>query len=375
MDYKLAGLNLTEEEIAAIEASSSEIADISRFLEYFKTNKLLNKVQLHTGSDGKKYDLRTPKNVITANIMNLPEAEQEKILLKSETVRGLFTKVTNLKRAAFGEYKEQVSKADTLLVSKRAELMEYFGRMFNPKEVYQIIREEWKNTDISLSQVNEFYKTNYEAIKAAIDRHKEDYSEMRLTAKKSRLEELVSLYGRANRKYISSGKTEDGKFAKEIIAEIRKETEGDVINHNIKGDINMNIQQSVHVRTEMFKDLNIKEIILGRVAAKSGVSYGVLVESLNRSSYSKYNALINGGVNVDFGDDIKYPSQDNYDFGFIKQVHDRKEEQQLKTIDITPPEEKKSAPVDDTKRLLLEKLKNLTNKTIEQEIKTKKNTL
>jgi hypothetical protein len=372
MNKKYAGLNLTEDEIDLIEASTSEVVDVLAFLEYTKTNKVLNRLAIYKATTGDIIDLRTPKHSLLGKILNLPQEEQDKLMLKRETVRGLMTKVSNHKRKAFGDFDKPFNQMDTLLVSKKAELLEYFGRMFNPKEVYQIIREEWKNEEIKLHHLNDFYKENFEVISAAVERHKNEYKDMRLVAKRSRLEELVALYNKARRKYESSSNREDGKFVKELLAEIRKETEGDVI--TING--NLNIQHNVvKAQAELLTGLNLKEIILGRVAAKMHMPSVKLIEDLNKSFYAKYNNLINGGEYIDYEEVQRYPSDGAYDFVHIKAINEEKEKEKQEEAKEAKVAAINNAQADDNKKNLLEKLKALTEKNLTDQIKTVKNTL
>jgi hypothetical protein len=373
VNVKYAGMNLTPEDIKLIENSNSEIVDIKAFLSFTKDSKVLEKIALHKTSEGKTIDLRTPITNLQALILDLPEAEQQRILTKRDTVRSLLTKITNNRRVAFGEYDKRVTKTDTLLVSKKAELMEYFGRMFKPKDVYQIIREEWKNNEITLVHLQDFYKENYEAISTAIEKHKNDYPNMRLVSKTSRLEELISAYHKAKRKYEATNNREDGKFAMTIIAEIRKESEGDVL--TINGNMNIQHNVNVQVKTELLRSINLKEIILGRVAAKMRIPSIKLVEDLNKSFYAKYNNLINNGEYVDFEEVTKYPSDGAYDFVAIKNINEQREQQQEIDKRQQRIEAANSSKVDENKQRLLDKIRALTEGNNKSEINAVKNTL
>lgn len=65
---------------------------------------------------------------------------------------------------------------------------------------------------------------------------------------------------------------------------------------------------------EVFATTNLKEIILGRVAAKMGINPVKLIYSLQNSYYKQYSNVLG-----DFGEEgsegeLPYPSQLNYDF-------------------------------------------------------------
>jgi len=82
------------------------------------------------------------------------------------------------------------------------------------------------------------------------------------------------------------------------------------------------------LREEVYKSLNLKEIILGRVAARMGISPVKLIYSLNNSFYSKFSNVL-GTFDEDTANstEVVYPSQMNYDFERIKREAQKRDEE------------------------------------------------
>ena len=190
--------------------------------------------------------------------------------------------------------------------------------MFTIDEITKIINERWA-IPIGRDAVTKFRVKYNSEIKTLIEKHKESYDDIRLGIKKSRMEELSSLYNGQKEKHGTTKSREDLKILLQILEQFRKEAEGDRLTIDGKLDIDYEVNINHHLQQNVFKTLNLKEIILGKVAARMGVNPTKLIYSLNNSYYKKFsNVLGDFSEEVADGTEIIYPSQMNYDFERIR---------------------------------------------------------
>lgn len=365
IDIKFAGINFTEEELQSIQSCEFEIIDIHKYLLFLKLEKQAKKIQFLKLSDEITIDLLKPKTITMVEILEYESTDQQKVLKRQEAFRKIHTLALNARRAAFGGYDGKKAKLkDTLLSSKKTELLEYFGRLFTIKEVYAILKVDSSMKSISEVVLTDFYRSNIDEIKRLQEKHKQDYTHLRLTAKTSRLEELTYLYGKLKRKYEISNNREDHKALLSTMESIRKEVEGDKV--TLQGNIGIQVQHEVnlHVRAELMKGVALKEVILSRLAARSGINPLKILNSLNDSYYAKWNRLLNNTIDVEH-EEVSFPSLQSYDFDMIKKVNSDKEKQDK--IDLEKEKAKKieensaESDKDRIKNILLQKLKQNSN--------------
>lgn len=372
LDIKYAGLNFTDEELKAIEDCEFEIVDITKFLAYLKINKQATKLQfIKVTNKDIRIDLLKPRSQVILEIMDFDEAEQKKILKRQKAFRVLHTTAINTRRAAFGGYEKNKTTLKTNILSdKKSDILEYFGRMYTIKEVLVILKNDLNFNHITSTILTDFYRENLDEIKRLQEKHKTDYSHLRLTAKTSRLEELTYLYSKLKRKYENTGNREDHKALLATMESIRKEVEGDKL--TVSGNIEVKVQQEInlHVRAEIMKGVALKEVILSRLSARSGINPIKILSSLNDSYYAKWNRLINDTIDVDH-EEISFPSAQNYDFDKIIKINEVREKQEV--IDLKQEEQVKIqqealSEKDKIKNFLLEKLKASSNSLSNQQI-------
>lgn len=251
---------------------------------------------------------------------------EQKLLtaLKNQYTK-VYIDMIKYKKSAFGtgmKNKDGVGIV-SLLDQKHSEIIELFGRMYSSREVYQIIREEWK-MKTNIDSINAFRKKHIQIITSKIEEHKRVYSDIRLGIKKSRIEELVWLYNDRKKIYTIKKNKEDYKLMLSTLDSIKKEVEGDRIVFD--GHITAKLEQEVThvVQNEVLKSINVYEIVLARVAAKLGVDVMTLVKSLSESYYNKYN-IRQDSENLEDKESILYPSSQTYDFDSIRKFHENKE--------------------------------------------------
>lgn len=299
------------------------VEDEEAYSEYLKLSRhpILTKKKEFEASDGTKINLAAFVHLITKRVEHLPVAEQNSVLTKKDLYTRVNNKLTAVKRKAFGQKqggKNKEKGSSTLLGTRQTELIEYFGRMFSTDEVHKLVNKEW-GLPVSIHEVKKFRAAHGQEIEKRIEVFKASYSDIRLGVKRSRLEELTYLYGRAKEKYLGSDAREDYKLLLSTLEHIRKESEGDRLTIEGKVDVSYEANMHAHLRSEVYKSLNLKEIILGRVAARMGISPVKLIYSLNNSFYNQFSN-VTGEYDEEAvkGKEMTYPSQMNYDFERIK---------------------------------------------------------
>jgi hypothetical protein len=160
------------------------------------------------------------------------------------------------------------------------------------------------------------------------------------------------MYNKLKSRYEKTSSREDHRVLLLTMDSIRKEVEGEKL--TIQQSLDIKIQQEVHIqiKQEIMKTLPLKEIILGRLSARLGIPPRDLINDLNTSYYAKMNRMINDIQDVDF-DEITLPSEQSYDFDYIKKVNEKND-------DLIKVEEKKQ--IEEKKKREDEEEKDKANK-------------
>lgn len=301
------------------------VQDKEAYAEYLNVAKhpILNSRRVVETSDGQEITLASFPHVIQKKITGLPVSEQSKIMTQKEIFSKINNKATALKRKAFGfkQGRQPINSEDTSLVTtRREELLEYFGRMFDINEVVRIANTEW-GLPIGKNAIEKFRKDNATEIDKLTEKHKATYADIRLGVKRSRLEELVYLYNKQKEKYELSRSRDDYKLLLTTLEQIRKEAEGDRLTIDGKVDVTYEANIQSHLREEVFKSMNLKEIILGRVAARMNINPVKLIYSLHSSFYSKFSNVLGDFDENQENKELAFPSQMNYNFERIEKYH------------------------------------------------------
>jgi len=339
------------------------VTDKVAYEEYVKLDKQFDiyRTSYFQTSD-KKLKIRKAiaSHYIKAKIIHLPQAEQDKILAEAAEVDKLRGKLASLKRKAFGTKREKDGKlitpsTSTSLDNYKLELIDLFGRYFSIAEVHKIATSKWGLT-LSKSTITNF-KINYsEEILLAQERFKSDFSDVRLTHKKSRLMELSHLY--INRKdiYEDSKNKEDYRLLLQTIDQIRKEVEGDKL--LIEGRVKFEEERrfNLYIQSEVVKTIPIKALIVAMVAAKLNQNPIYLMSRLTHSIYAQFTGMVQ--TDEDLATKvISYPSQLLLNFDEItpKFLQKKREERELKSLPPALPIEQEE-DLTDVKSFLIRKI-------------------
>lgn len=320
------------------------VVDVEAYEETLKLSKHpILKNSYYTTSEGVSLNIAMMVHVLRKKIEHLPQKEIDKI----EKLKALYFKINNnltiQKRKAFGKKQNQDKGNDSLLEPRKEELLEYFGRMFTVEEVLKIVNMDW-GIPMGKHSLYDFKLKYAEEIKKRVDNYQVSYHNIRLGIKKSRLEELATLYNGAKQVYEDNKKREDLRILIVLLEQLRKEAEGDRLTIDGKVDIKYEQNIQVHLMKEVFATTNLKEIILGRVAAKMGINPVKLIYALQNSYYKQYSNVLGDFDETEANGDLPYPSQLNYDFERIGKLFNLKDkliedavivEEQKDTKDLT----------------------------------------
>ena len=365
----LTGLKLSKEEKQEIRDCPHEIIDVQKFLRHLRAKAQFEKMIDFVASDKTEVNLRAPANRIKEKVAHLSEKEQKKILSRANLVNSLATKSRNFFKSSIGGYSEgyDQNKAnhEKLLSDRKAELLEYFGRFYSVDEVHTITRKDWGTSKLGKQELSLFIKDNYDEINRMKEKYKGDFEHLRLSHKSSRLEEMTWLYNKLKLKYEKSGSREDHRVLLQTITEIRKEVEGDRL--TIEGSIDINTQEIVNdqIRNELMRTIPLREIIVGRLAAKQGVNVSDIINDMGQSYYARMNKLLGQDVEEVEFEEIGFPSEQAYDFEKIERIQE--ERRKKKVEDSKKVSSKKDNTVDREKNKVLKDalLEKLRRKAVE----------
>jgi hypothetical protein len=245
-----------------------------------------------------------------------------------------------------------------VLAAKQDELLDLFGRLYTLDEVYRIVIEDW-GYNIARETIRTFYSRNIQTIEKLRDQYQSDFSDVALTKKRSRLDKLSVMFFTYYNKWSKDNRLEYSRELRAILEHIRKEVEGDNINLNIQGQINVDMTiEANKTLYDTYKRIPVNNLILGMVAAKKGIDPTKLMAQLTSSYYS---AMTGYGGKYDAETQLIHPVDLTYNWNEINMKHrgDKKndliEEAKLVT---TAGTQEKDAKLMTTKKKLLAILDN-----------------
>lgn len=313
------------------------VKDKEAYREWRRLKRLpiLNEDMMVVCSDNSKVNLGWFPTYFENRISHLPISEREVLHQKRAVYQTTHMKANQAKVKAYGlssvkkaQAAAQVkSKEVGFLKAKKAQILELFGKMFSTDEVHKVIVEQWK-FPVALSEVIDFKRNNLAVIKEKQEIYKSNYSDLRLSNKRPRLEELTNLYNRLKDKIDVTNNREDIRAAMGIIAEIRKEVEGERLTINGKLDLSIEADINAHLQKEVFKEFSLQQIIIGRVASRWNVDSSRIIQGLANSYYARYNRFLgNEPEDIDW-EEIEHPSTMGFDFEKIGRAYKEKETRQ-----------------------------------------------
>lgn len=308
---------------------------------------------IYVTSEGDEINIGWLPHFLRKRIEHLSLKEQEDIFELKRKYNQMRAKITTAKALAYGRAgcyggKKKEDIAQWRITPFEEDIIELLGRLFTISEVVRIMGEE-NNIEITEDDVKGVLKKHI----AEIEKKREDFrnkvADVRLYNKRPRLEELAWMYSNMKMRYIALNSIDAYNSMLRTLEQIRKEAEGDVI--NIRGSLDINVEATIqnHIQKEVLKTINLKEIILGRIAARMNYDVDKLISSLHNSYYAKF-IEISGQMDSDA--EMNYPSLSQYDFATIERSAG-KDVVDIKAEDVT--EKEKSTAVN-IKQLFLNKI-------------------
>lgn len=297
-------------------------------------------------------------------INRIPQTDEYKDLIKElrdkklewDKIRGT---LASLKCKAFGVWstEDKAATRDSILDCRKTEILELFGKFYNTVEIHRIVIQEYK-LEVNAATIENFRVKHLEQIKELQEEYVKDYSDVRLTHKKSRLEELNDLYVGRKNIYNATKKGEDYKLLLQTIEQVKREVEGDTL--TITSNLNINIEQTLvsHIYQELIRGLAIKEIVIARVAARTNTNPLYLISRLNHSFYKQFNGF---DVNEEFDINSQislYPSQIVYNFDEIASLAEGKKMEKYQLSKLPDIKEENVEIIPNIKDALLAKIRN-----------------
>lgn len=335
-----------------------DVVNPKEYLKWYGYSKhpiLTNPYQ--TVSTGEEINIAMLPHRLKTAIAHLSPKEQEDILELKKKWIALNSKRNVAKAMAYGRMGcyggKKIEKKEDRAILKRSpfeeDIMELLGRMFTVPEVVKILGED-NGIAIDEDDVKKVLKQNIVEIERKREEYRNKITDVRLYNKRPRLDELGWMYSKMKARYIALNSIDAYNCMLRTLEQIRKEAEGDILNINGALDINVEVTIQNHIQKEILKTINLKEIILGRVAARMNFSLPKLIAGLHNSYYAKF---VDISGEYDPNAEMMYPSAMAYDFTAIERQSGR-EVQDIKAEDVTE-QEKTSAQR--TKEMFLNKIR------------------
>ena len=280
---------------------------------------------IYVSSEGDEINIAMLPHRLELKIAHLSPKEQDTVREIKRKYNQMRARITTEKAAAFGHSGRNGGRTKEELIKFQerspfeTDIIELLGRMFTITEVVQILGEE-NGAVVTEKDVKKVFKEHIVEIEKLREEFRNKVTDVRLYNKRPRLEELAWMYGKMKNRFNVNNSSEAYNSMLRTLEQIRKEAEGDILTVNGVVDINIEAQIQEHIQQEIYKTINLKEIILGRVAARMGYDSAKLIAGLHNSYYAKF-VQISG----DFEEDAEmvYPSSQAYDFTQIEMKANR----------------------------------------------------
>jgi len=186
--------------------------------------------------------------IIKKQLKNVKEELHKDILDKVPEFRKMIVRMSVLKRKAFGNLSSdnKTEETDGLgpVAIKKAEIIDLFGRFYNLAEVHKIITLDW-GYDISIESIRQFKNKSANQIIQLQKEYEENFSDVRLGKRRSRLDELSWIYSKTKDKYIRAEAREDAKLMQSLLESIKKECDGDLV---INAKMEIDVQHTINLQ-------------------------------------------------------------------------------------------------------------------------------
>jgi hypothetical protein len=309
---------------------------------------------IYIASDNTEINIASLPHRLKKAIEHLSPSEQETILDKKyqyDCIRGKLSAALAKAYRRAGRYggKEKNELNVYRLSAFEEDIIELLGRMFTTEEVVKIMVED-NGIECTPLEVKQIFREHLAEIEKKREEFRNKVTDVRLYNKRPRLEELSWMYSKMKMRYIALNSVDCYNAMLRTLEQIRKEAEGDIITVNGALDVNIEVNIRAQIQREIYKTINLKEIIIGRVASRMNFDPLKLLSGLHNSMYAKF---VDIGGDYDENAVMEYPSNKAYDFAEIERTAEAKAINVA--ADPVTEEEKESANA--IKQMFLEKIR------------------
>lgn len=307
---------------------------------------------IYIASNGKEINIAMLPHLLRKKIEDLSPKEQEEILNKKAQWQHLRAKISVAHATAFGRagcFGKNKGFKGARLSPFENDIVELLGRLFTIDEVIRIMGED-NGIEITREDVQDVIRKFAVEIEKKRDEFRNKLVDVRLYNKRPRLEELAWLYNKMKYRFIAYNGIDAYNCLLRTLEQIRKEAEGDIL--NIRGALDVNIEVAIqeHLQAEILRTINLKEVILGRVAARMNYDLKKLVAGLHNSYYAKF-VEISGDLDEDAV--MEYPSASAYDFTEIERTA-KDDKMEVQVEEVSKEDKEKATNI---KNIFLQKLR------------------
>lgn len=322
-----------------------------RYIAYSKHPLLKNPIYITP--EGEEINLAMLIHYLRRKIEHLPPKEQEIILDLKTKYMQIVQKKNVASGMAWGRIgkpkKKTPSQKEIENKAKQAlenDIITLLGRMFSINEVVKILVED-NGLVVTTAQVKDIMARNLVVIERKREEFRNKVTDVRLYNKRPRLEELAWMYSKMKMRYITLNSVEAYNAMLRTLEQLRKEAEGDILSVRGAIDVNLNVELQAHIQKEILKTINLKEIILGRIAARMNYDCDKLIAGLHNSYYNRF-VQISGDYDPNAENDMQYPSLVNYDFAEIERKNaERDDVVDIQAQEVTEVQHEKATSIKD----------------------------
>lgn len=328
-DFVLIASTYMQEKYVAYERVRREMDEHpDRFMQY-------------EGNEGRTYTIDL-KLVNIKGIMSKRGASQEDIAdateIRTNIMLPLLAKFHKVKTEYYHAFDLYNDKAKAL-AKLTPMLLELFGSMNNPKDIIKIVRKK-EGYSLGEEDLIKFFNANKSLIEARQSKYVMRSDRYKVATEAGRLEIINDCMTDLQLKYEEFWNKGNVGSALNILREIRalleaarKEVKGNEIKLTVDGkiDINATLHGEENIGRIM-RDIPINSLIVGMVAAKSGLKPEILMYQLCTSYYKDFNGF---NKNPILGSDkIMLPGDliKSYDWGEIEEENKKFLEQMAPAI-------------------------------------------
>lgn len=331
-----------------------DVIDKQAYMRYIAySNHPLLKNPIYVTPEGEEINLAMLIHYLRRKIEHLSPKEQEIILDLKTKYMQIVQKKNVASGMAWGRIgkpkKKTPSQKEIENKAKQAlenDIITLLGRMFSINEVVKILVED-NGLVVTTAQVKDIMARNLVVIERKREEFRNKVTDVRLYNKRPRLEELAWMYSKMKMRYITLNSVEAYNAMLRTLEQLRKEAEGDILSVRGAIDVNLNVELQAHIQKEILKTINLKEIILGRIAARMNYDCDKLIAGLHNSYYNRF-VQISGDYDPNAENDMQYPSLVNYDFVEIERKNaERDDVVDIQAQEVTEVQHEKATSIKD----------------------------